>query len=328
MAPEQLTGLPVDYRADLYALGAVLYQMLTGQPPHTDDTPYAVAARALNEPIVPPSVRNPAISPELDAVVMRALARDPNDRYANADSMRQAVRQVERHFQYATSGATPSGVYRNTGHESATDGNGGNGGNDGNGGGSLPPRGGPDGSDRGRRRGPHPALLVALAAALLGISVFCGLGLAINGGVLGGGANADPSPSQTPTVSVSSDSTYEAMAATATNYALTPTVTTGPGTPTPTPRPPLPTRTPTPRPPTVTVGPGTPTPTPYPTDTPTPLPTATDTPTPLPTATDTPVPTATDTPMDMPTDTPSLSILRDFLRDSWIGVGGVNWMRD
>jgi serine/threonine-protein kinase len=295
MAPEQLTGQPVDFRADLYALGAVLYQMLTGQPPHTDDTPYAVAARALNEPIVPPSVRNPAISPELDAVVLRALARDPNDRYANADSMRQALRQVEPQFQFARSGATPSGVHRNTGHGGAIDGSGGNDG------GALPPRGGPDGDDR-QRRGLQPALLIALAAALLGIAVFCGLGLAINSGANGvhGGSALAP---LTPTLS--SDPTYDAMAATATTYALTPTVTTGPGTPTPTPRPPLPTRTPTPRPPTVTVGPGTPTPTPYPTDTPVPPPTATDTPAPQPTATDTPEPTATDTPTDIPTDTPS-----------------------
>ncbi len=286
MAPEQLSGQPVDYRADLYALGAVLYEMLTGQPPHVADTPYAVAARALNEPIVPPSALNPAIPPELDSVVMRALARNPDDRYANADAMREALRRVEGRYE----GANATGATRSiTGGPILGSGNEGGGGN---GGGSLPPYGGSEDAGHQRRGIRQPALLLALAAVLLGISAFCVLGLAINNGARGG-ANADPP--RTPTLSsAASDATYEAMAATATTYALTPTVTTGPGTPTPTPRPPLPTRTPTPRPPTITVGPGTPTPTPYPTDTPVPPPT--DTPVPPPTATDTPTETPTDTP--------------------------------
>src|SRR6185437_4838891 len=114
---------PVDYRADLYALGAVLYEMLTGQPPHVADTPYAVAARALNEPVMPPSALNPAIGPELDAVVMRALARDPQDRFANADSMRVALRQVEDLFRRTSATAAPSGSQRNTGHGGVTAGN-------------------------------------------------------------------------------------------------------------------------------------------------------------------------------------------------------------
>jgi protein kinase-like protein/TIR domain-containing protein len=95
MAPEQLDGQHVDHRADLYALGAVLYELLTGRPPHVADGPYAVAARVLQDPIVPPSQLNPAVWPELDAVVMRALARDPADRYANAASMRDALQRIE-----------------------------------------------------------------------------------------------------------------------------------------------------------------------------------------------------------------------------------------
>jgi serine/threonine protein kinase len=99
MAPEQLGGRQhVDHRADLYALGAVLYELLTGRPPHVADGPYAVAARVLNDPIVPPSQLNPAIWPELDAVVMRALARDPADRYANAASMRDALQRVDQQY--------------------------------------------------------------------------------------------------------------------------------------------------------------------------------------------------------------------------------------
>ena len=99
MAPEQLDGKQhVDHRADLYALGAVLYELLTGRPPHVADGPYAVAARVLHDPIVPPSQLNPAIWPELDAVVMRALARDPGDRYANAASMRDALQRIDQQY--------------------------------------------------------------------------------------------------------------------------------------------------------------------------------------------------------------------------------------
>lgn len=314
MAPEQLTGQPVDYRTDLYALGAVLYEMLAGQPPHVADTAYAVAASVLNDPIVPPSRLNPAIGPELDAVVMHALARDPRDRYTDAGSMHDDLRQVEAMFSGASSGAALSGAHRSTGHGSGNDGN------DGDGNASLLFPRGSEGAGSQRKR-PKPALLMALAAALLGISLFCGLGLAINNGARGGGVNADPS--RTPTSS--SEATYEGMAATATNYALTPTVTTGPGTPTPTPRPPLPTCTPTPRPPTVTVGPGTPTPTPYPTDTPVP-PTPTDTPTPPPTATDTPTPVPP-TPTDTPMGGQPQSVSPRFLGESRVDVDGANRMR-
>ncbi len=93
MAPEQLAIRPVDHRADLYALGAVLYEMLTGQPPHIADTPYAIASRVLSDPIIPPSTLNPAVWPALEALVLHALARNPGDRYATAASMREAILQ-------------------------------------------------------------------------------------------------------------------------------------------------------------------------------------------------------------------------------------------
>jgi serine/threonine-protein kinase len=98
MAPEQLDARPVDQRADLYALGAVLYELLTGRPPHVADGPYAVAARVLKDPITPPSRLNPAVWPELDAVVMQALARDPAKRYANAASLRDALARLDEQF--------------------------------------------------------------------------------------------------------------------------------------------------------------------------------------------------------------------------------------
>ena len=110
MAPEQLASQRVDQRADLYALGAVLYEMLTGQAPHSGDSPYTVASRVLTDPIVPPSWHNPAIPAELNAVVMRALARNPADRYANAANMRAALLGVYEALRRnkTTSGARPN----------------------------------------------------------------------------------------------------------------------------------------------------------------------------------------------------------------------------
>jgi serine/threonine protein kinase len=114
MAPEQLANQPVDQRADLYALGAVLYEMLTGRSPHTGDTPYSIASRALNDRIQPPATLHPAIPAEVDAVVMRALARNPRDRYANAANMRAALQSVSEQVRrdMTTSRGWPDGNER------------------------------------------------------------------------------------------------------------------------------------------------------------------------------------------------------------------------
>ncbi|GEM_PF-487218 len=93
MAPEQLRAALVDQRADLYALGAVLYELLTGVVPHEAATPYEVAALALTAPIAPPSSHNHAIWPELDGVILKALEKEPDDRYQTARSFAQALRE-------------------------------------------------------------------------------------------------------------------------------------------------------------------------------------------------------------------------------------------
>jgi eukaryotic-like serine/threonine-protein kinase len=87
LAPEQAQGRPVDGRSDLYSLGCVLYELLTGAPPFAGDSPVAVAARQVTEPPTPPSDRNPRVGAALEAVVLTALAKDPADRYQNAAAM-------------------------------------------------------------------------------------------------------------------------------------------------------------------------------------------------------------------------------------------------
>lgn len=97
MAPEQLLGEPTDQRVDVYALGAVLYELLVGTPPFDADTPYAIAAQVLTAPLVPPSRLNGAIWPALEQVVLRALARDPSERYPDVQSFSAALDLALRH---------------------------------------------------------------------------------------------------------------------------------------------------------------------------------------------------------------------------------------
>lgn len=94
MAPEQLCGDPVDQRADVYALGAVFYELLTGQRPFVGATPYDLAAHVLHMPLTPPSVLEPDIPPAVEQVVLTALARNPAKRYASAAEFAQALRQA------------------------------------------------------------------------------------------------------------------------------------------------------------------------------------------------------------------------------------------
>ena len=84
LSPEQAQGGPVDARTDIYSLGAVLYELLVGRPPFTGDSPVAVAYKQVNEPPIPPSRINPDVPPRLDAVVMRALSKNPANRYQTA----------------------------------------------------------------------------------------------------------------------------------------------------------------------------------------------------------------------------------------------------
>jgi class 3 adenylate cyclase/tRNA A-37 threonylcarbamoyl transferase component Bud32 len=87
MSPEMLRGEKVDHRADLYALGVIIYQLLSGQPPFLGETPYTIIAGHMQEQ--PPSLHqlNPTIPSEVDTVVQKALAKNPKDRYQTASAL-------------------------------------------------------------------------------------------------------------------------------------------------------------------------------------------------------------------------------------------------
>jgi serine/threonine protein kinase/beta-lactam-binding protein with PASTA domain len=91
LSPEQTRGEAVDARSDVYATGCVLYELLTGTPPFTGDSPVAIARRRMREAPRPPSEARPEVPPELDAIALKALKTDPLDRYQTATEMRAAL---------------------------------------------------------------------------------------------------------------------------------------------------------------------------------------------------------------------------------------------
>jgi serine/threonine-protein kinase len=96
LSPEQARGGEVDPRSDLYSLGVVLYELLTGKTPFDGETPVEIAMKHLSTPPKPPSKLRPEIPPELDMVVLRALSKSPDDRYQSADEMEADLERVAR----------------------------------------------------------------------------------------------------------------------------------------------------------------------------------------------------------------------------------------
>ncbi|MEH0420184.1 Stk1 family PASTA domain-containing Ser/Thr kinase [Streptomyces sp. B21-083] len=91
LSPEQAKGEQVDARSDLYSSGCLLYELLTVRPPFIGDSPVAVAYQHVREEPQPPSVFDPEITPEMDAIVLKALVKDPDYRYQSADEMRADI---------------------------------------------------------------------------------------------------------------------------------------------------------------------------------------------------------------------------------------------
>src|SRR6185312_4913061 len=94
LSPEQARGTAVDQRSDLYSIGIVLYEMLTGQVPFTGDSPVEIAMKHLSDTPRPPSLLRPEIPPDLDMVVLRALAKSPEDRFQTAEEMDAELQRV------------------------------------------------------------------------------------------------------------------------------------------------------------------------------------------------------------------------------------------
>ncbi|MFE7351645.1 Stk1 family PASTA domain-containing Ser/Thr kinase [Streptomyces sp. NPDC057543] len=91
LSPEQAKGEQVDARSDLYSTGCLLYELLTVRPPFIGDSPVAVAYQHVREEPQPPSNFDPEITPQMDAIVLKALTKDPDYRYQSADEMRADI---------------------------------------------------------------------------------------------------------------------------------------------------------------------------------------------------------------------------------------------
>src|SRR5256886_48552 len=96
LSPEQAKGSPVDQTSDLYSVGVVLYELLTGVVPFSGDTPVEIAMKHLSSVPEPPSAKRADVPRDLDMVVMRALAKEPSERYHSAEEMDADLRRVSR----------------------------------------------------------------------------------------------------------------------------------------------------------------------------------------------------------------------------------------
>ena len=106
ISPEQAMGEPVGPASDLYSLGVVLYEMLTGELPYTADNSIAVCMKHVTEPLRPPMTLNPTISGQMNAVVVKLLAKDPLERYGSAAELLTDLERVREGLPLAAEAAT------------------------------------------------------------------------------------------------------------------------------------------------------------------------------------------------------------------------------
>jgi serine/threonine protein kinase len=177
IAPEQASGRRVDERSDQYSLATVLYELLTGAPPFTGDNFMAVAMKHVQEPV--PSVREarPDVSPRLDAIVSRAMAKRPEDRFPTTEAMMAALEAARAD----TDGALPPAPV-STPHDGATE--------------SIPVAGAlPPSIHRSRKRFPLPIIVglvvVGVAVLLIALVVAGGGADSLTGNGGGGGGSGD-----------------------------------------------------------------------------------------------------------------------------------------
>ncbi|WP_078910958.1 protein kinase domain-containing protein [Streptomyces sp. NRRL WC-3742] len=104
LSPEQALGKPVDHRSDLYAAGCMLYELLALRPPFMGDTPLSVVYQHVQDPPVPPSQTNGRVPAGLDPLVLRSLAKNPDDRFQDADEFRAHVQHALREMHAAGPG--------------------------------------------------------------------------------------------------------------------------------------------------------------------------------------------------------------------------------
>lgn len=95
LSPEQASGKPINGSTDIYSLGAVLYEMLTGRVPYEGETPISVALKHVRERLIPPTRYNPSIPTLLESAVIKALAKRPEDRFSNITEMIAALRMSQ-----------------------------------------------------------------------------------------------------------------------------------------------------------------------------------------------------------------------------------------